>query len=86
MELMAAMEKQANLVHFPPDFQPIPCTPLFFDLASKHLAFPPLNDKVMKQLDKTEQKSKDDQVEQKAQGGLTGYIKGISWGIFGFGN
>ncbi|XP_078510691.1 signal recognition particle subunit SRP68 [Lissotriton helveticus] len=53
--------KQAKLVHFPPDFQPIPCKPLFFDLALNHVALPPLEDRV----------------EQKAKSGLTGYIKGI---------
>ncbi|MGH0186050.1 UNVERIFIED_CONTAM: hypothetical protein FKN15_024767 [Acipenser sinensis] len=53
--------KQPNLVTFPPEFQPIPCKPLFFDLALNHVAFPPLDDKV----------------EQKGKGGLTGYIKGI---------
>ncbi|KAM3623730.1 uncharacterized protein V6R79_015014 [Siganus canaliculatus] len=53
--------KHPNLVSFPPDFQPIPCKPLFFDLALNHVAFPPLDDKV----------------EQKGKGGLTGYIKGI---------
>lgn len=53
--------KQPSLVQFPPDFQPIPCKPLFFDLALNHVAFPPLDDKV----------------EQKGKGGLTGYIKGI---------
>ncbi|XP_048870744.1 signal recognition particle subunit SRP68 [Brienomyrus brachyistius] len=53
--------KQPNLVQFPPDFQPIPCKPLFFDLALNHATFPPLDDKV----------------EQKGKGGLTGYIKGI---------
>ncbi|XP_049577674.1 signal recognition particle subunit SRP68 [Syngnathus scovelli] len=53
--------KHPNLVHFPPDFQPIPCKPLFFDLALNHVAFPALDDKV----------------EQKVKGGLTGYIKGI---------
>ncbi|KAL6455652.1 hypothetical protein MHYP_G00355030 [Metynnis hypsauchen] len=53
--------KQPNLVQFPPDFQPIPCKPLFFDLALNHVAFPPLDDKV----------------EQKGKGGFTGYIKGI---------
>ncbi|KAM9792872.1 signal recognition particle subunit SRP68 [Neosynchiropus ocellatus] len=53
--------KQPNLVQFPPDFHPIPCKPLFFDLALNHAAFPPLDDKV----------------EQKGKGGLTGYIKGI---------
>uniref|UniRef100_A0A8C6TP42 Signal recognition particle subunit SRP68 n=1 Tax=Neogobius melanostomus TaxID=47308 RepID=A0A8C6TP42_9GOBI len=53
--------KQPNLVNFPPDFQPIPCKPLFFDLALNHVAFPPLDDKV----------------EQKGKGGLTGYFKNI---------
>ncbi|XP_078257261.1 signal recognition particle subunit SRP68 [Rhinoraja longicauda] len=53
--------KHANLVCFPPEFQPIPCKPLFFDLALNHAAFPPLEEKV----------------EQKGRGGLTGYIKGF---------
>lgn len=53
--------KKPSLVPFPPEFQPIPCKPLFFDLALNHVAFPPLDDKV----------------EQKGKGGLTGYIKGI---------
>ncbi|GCB80268.1 hypothetical protein scyTo_0016144 [Scyliorhinus torazame] len=53
--------KHANLVRFPPEFQPIPCKPLFFDLALNHAAFPDLEDKV----------------EQKGKGGLTGYIKGF---------
>lgn len=57
----ALVGKQPNLVQFPPDFQPIPCKPLFFDLALNHVAFPTLDDKV----------------EQKGKGGLTGYIKGI---------
>lgn len=57
----ALVGKQPNLVQFPPDFEPIPCKPLFFDLALNHVSFPPLDDKV----------------EQKGKGGLTGYIKGI---------
>ncbi|KAJ3614256.1 hypothetical protein NHX12_017830 [Muraenolepis orangiensis] len=57
----ALVGKHPNLVHFPPSFQPIPCKPLFFDLALNHVVFPPLDDKV----------------EQKGKGGLTGYIKGI---------
>ncbi|KAH0629516.1 hypothetical protein JD844_011621 [Phrynosoma platyrhinos] len=55
------VSKQASLVHFPPNFQPIPCKPLFFDLALNHVTLPPLEDKV----------------EQKTKSGLTGYIKGI---------
>ncbi|KAG1957236.1 signal recognition particle subunit SRP68 [Pimephales promelas] len=55
------LSKQPNLVQFPPDFQPIPCKPLFFDLALNHVALPPLDDKV----------------EQKGKGGITGYFKGF---------
>uniref|UniRef100_A0AAY4A5B0 Signal recognition particle subunit SRP68 n=1 Tax=Denticeps clupeoides TaxID=299321 RepID=A0AAY4A5B0_9TELE len=57
----ALVSKQPNLVQFPPEFQPVPCKPLFFDLALNHVTFPPL----------------EDHVEQKGKGGLTGYIKGI---------
>ncbi|XP_041364643.1 signal recognition particle subunit SRP68-like [Gigantopelta aegis] len=58
--------KKPNLIPFPPDFQPIPCRPLYFDLALNHLDFPVLDDKI-------EQK--------KAGGGLTGFVKGwLSWG------
>uniref|UniRef100_A0A8D3C8Q9 Signal recognition particle subunit SRP68 n=1 Tax=Scophthalmus maximus TaxID=52904 RepID=A0A8D3C8Q9_SCOMX len=57
----ALVGKQPNLVQFPPDFQPIPCKPLFFDLALNHVAFPALDDKV----------------EQKGKGGFAGYIKGM---------
>uniref|UniRef100_A0A8C5RA52 Signal recognition particle subunit SRP68 n=1 Tax=Leptobrachium leishanense TaxID=445787 RepID=A0A8C5RA52_9ANUR len=53
--------KHASLVQFPPDFQPISCKPLFFDLALNHVSLPSLEDKL----------------EQKSKSGLTGYIKGI---------
>merc|ERR1712223_971815 len=35
-----------NLYPFPPSFQPIPCKPLFFDLAREHVEFPDLEKKV----------------------------------------
>lgn len=57
--------KKPNLAKFPPDFEPIPCRPLFFDLALNHVDFPSLDDKM-------EQK--------KAAGGLTGMVKGWLWG------
>ena len=59
--------KTPNVVHFPPDFEPIPAKPLFFDLALSHVEFPSLDDKL-------EQK--------KQQGGLTGFVKGWlgGWG------
>jgi signal recognition particle subunit SRP68 len=57
--------KRPNLVKFPPDFEPIPAKPLFFDLALSLVQFPSLEDKL----------------EQKQQaGGLTGYFKGWLWG------
>lgn len=57
--------KKPNLINFPPDFEPIPCRPLFFDLALNHIDFPSLEDKL-------EQK--------KAAGGITGMVKGWFWG------
>ncbi|XP_071796906.1 signal recognition particle subunit SRP68-like [Asterias amurensis] len=53
-----------NLVPFPPDFQPIPCKPLFFDIALNQVELPSLDDKL-------EQKA--------AAGGITGFLKGW-WG------
>jgi len=38
--------KKPNLVEFPPSFQPIPCKPLYFDLAREHLEFPDLEEKI----------------------------------------
>ncbi|XP_069123968.1 signal recognition particle subunit SRP68-like [Argopecten irradians] len=57
--------KKPNVTSFPPDFEPIPCRPLFFDLALNNLEFPSLEDKV-------EQK--------KAGSGITGMVKGWLWG------
>lgn len=42
--------KQGRLVDFPPDFQPIPCKPLFFDLANNHVAYPSLADRTSSML------------------------------------
>lgn len=57
--------KKAKLVPFPPDFKPIPCRPLFFDLALNHIDMPSLDSKL-------EQK--------KAASGITGMVKGWLWG------
>ncbi|CAC5402336.1 SRP68 [Mytilus coruscus] len=56
--------KKPNLVSFPPDFEPIPCRPLFFDLALNHVEFPSIEGKM----------------EQKKSGGITGMVKGWLWG------
>lgn len=37
-----------NLAQFPPNFHPIPCKPLFFDLAREHISFPDLQEKMKK--------------------------------------
>lgn len=57
--------KHPNLTHFPPDFEPIACKPLFFDIALSLVEYPSLEDKL----------------DQKKQGGgLTGFVKGWLWG------
>lgn len=60
--------KRPNLVSFPPDFEPIPCRPLFFDLALNHIDFPSLEEHL-------EQKQKTANTR-----GLTGFVKGWLWG------
>lgn len=35
-----------NLIPFPPSFEPVPCKPLFFDLAREQVAFPDLEKKI----------------------------------------
>ncbi|XP_019613949.1 PREDICTED: signal recognition particle subunit SRP68-like [Branchiostoma belcheri] len=55
----------ANMVTFPPNFQPIPCKPLFFDLALNHVEFPSLQDRL---------------AEQKKGGGIANMVKGWFWG------
>ncbi|KAL3877845.1 hypothetical protein ACJMK2_035489 [Sinanodonta woodiana] len=64
VEDASLISKKPNLVHFPPDFEPIPCRPLFFDLALNNVDFPSLEDKM----------------ESKKTGGLTGFVKGWLWG------
>ncbi|KAF4523038.1 hypothetical protein B566_EDAN012767 [Ephemera danica] len=60
----ALLSKHPNVYKLPPDFTPIPCKPLFFDLACNLVEFPPLDDKL-------EQKQ--------AAAGITGFVKGL-WG------
>ena len=37
---------KSALMHFPPEFESIPCKPLFFDLAINHLEMPALESKL----------------------------------------
>jgi len=50
----------SSLAQFPPQFRPIPCKPLFFDLALNHISFPSLD------AEKADSKA----------GGITGFVKG----------
>lgn len=61
------ISKNPNVFRMPPDMQPIPCKPLFFDLASNFVEFPSLEDKIGN--------------EKKQGSGLTGFVKGfLGWG------
>ena len=60
--------KNANVISIPMDFEPIPCKPLFFDLALNHLELPSYEDKI------------DAKKQTQGQQGVKGFIKGI----FGF--
>eukprot|EP00118_Oscarella_pearsei_P017162 m.169314 g.169314 ORF g.169314 m.169314 type:complete len:591 (+) comp38984_c0_seq2:48-1820(+) len=59
------LTNKPNIVPFPPDFEPVPCKPLFFDLALNHMEFPSLEDRVEK---------------KPSGGGITGFVKGLFWG------
>lgn len=65
----AMAEKKPNLAEFPPPFQPIPCKPLYFDVAREHIDFPDLSAKL-------NQGGQDGQGGQK-QGWLGGWL---GWG------
>ncbi|XP_046660042.1 signal recognition particle subunit SRP68 [Homalodisca vitripennis] len=63
----ALTTKQPNVIKLPPDMQPVPCKPLFFDLALNLVKYPSLEDK----LDTTGKKAN--------PAGLTSFVKGL-WG------
>jgi len=58
---------KANLVNFPPEFTPIPCKPLFYDVALYHVEMPDLDHKLEK-------------APAQAGGGLGGWLGGWGWG------
>lgn len=64
--------KSPNVIKLPPDMQPTPCKPLFFDLAQNHLEFPSLEDKLDVKLKPTGGGG-----QQPA--GISGFVKGL-WG------
>lgn len=59
-EDLSLVSQQPRIAQFPSDFKPIPCKPLFFDLALNQVEFPTLDDKI----------------EQKKGGGITGFVRG----------
>lgn len=56
--------KKPHVTAFPPDFKPVPCKPLFFDLALNQVQFPSLAHRL----------------EERKVAGLAGYFKGWLWG------
>lgn len=68
----ALASTQDALFHLPPDFKPVPCKPLFFDLAFNFVEFPELDDKL------------EAKKQAAASAGLTGFVKGL-WGWGGSG-
>lgn len=53
------------MIHFPPEPEPIPCKPLFFDVASNHIDLPDIEHRLEK---------------KKEAGGISGMVKGWFWG------
>ena len=47
------MSRKLSLIKSPPEMQPIPCKPLFYDLAANHVQFPDVSSKITTQEKKT---------------------------------
>lgn len=61
--------KNPNVFKLTPDMEPIPCKPLFFDLALNFIEMPSLDDKM------------DSPVKSNQQQGISGFVKGfLGWG------
>lgn len=62
------IERVPKLTQLPPAYEPVPCKPLFFDLALNHIVFPSLDDEMG--------------LSEKATGtgaGLSGFVRGLFW-------
>jgi signal recognition particle subunit SRP68 len=71
-----------KLTKFPPDFLPVPCKPLFFDLAWNHVEFPRVDHKMEvtpAKAKKVAQQQQQQEQQQQQTGGLSGFVKGL-WG------
>lgn len=62
---LRTIPKRPNLIKFPPEPEPLPCKPLFFDLALNHIDLPNLEERLEK---------------KKESGGISGFVKGWLWG------
>lgn len=62
----ALATKQPSVVKLPPDMSPVPCKPLFFDLALNLVKYPSLEDKL-------------DAAKKANPAGISGFVKGL-WG------
>ncbi|PNF17286.1 Signal recognition particle subunit SRP68 [Cryptotermes secundus] len=67
------VSRTPNVYKLPPEMRPIPCKPLFFDLAFNFVEFPSLEDKIEAAAG-----------GKKGGAGLTGFVKGL-WGWGGSG-
>lgn len=54
-----------NVIKLPPTMAPVPCKPLFFDLALNHISFPSLAENM--------------ENKKSTGAGITGFVKGL-WG------
>ncbi|OUC41779.1 hypothetical protein D917_03162 [Trichinella nativa] len=68
----ADLKGRIKLVPIPPSFMPIPCKPLFFDLALNYVRFPSSLDETLDEMEPNKQDNK--------AGGLSGFVKGLLWG------
>ncbi|GLG95273.1 Signal recognition particle subunit SRP68 [Gryllus bimaculatus] len=65
------LSRSPNVYKLPPDMRPIPCKPLFFDLAYNFIEFPSLEEKIETSASGS----------KKAGAGITGFVKGLmGWG------
>ena len=59
------LNSNPNIVKAPLSYEPIPCKPLFFDLALNHVELPSLDDKI------------DNKKAGQPQQGVKGFFKGL---------
>lgn len=72
MEDQQLNTKSPNVFKLTPDIEPIPCKPLFFDLALNFVEFPSLDDKIGASASNR---------NKQQQEGISGFVKGfLGWG------